>query len=198
MHASAVVSLVALAVVIGALVWLHLVPSGLSPVRNAVSHYGITRFSVGYRVATIAFAISGIALAIALSDATNGRAGVTIALLALFALARALISWFPMDAPGTERTGTGQAHGLLAIAAFGSAAAAALKLAHVLADGGPLHGLAGASKILGWLMVACLVGQVLARGMPALRARFGLVERGFYLSAIVWFAVIAIGCLAAS
>ena len=31
------------------------------------------------------------------------------------AIVRAAISWFPMDAPGADRTPTGQMHGLLAI-----------------------------------------------------------------------------------
>ena len=43
-------------------------------------------------------------------------------------------------------------------------------------------------------MAACLLVMVLARGVPAVRARFGAVERGFYLAAIAWFAVIAVAC----
>ena len=44
-----VISLVALAVVVGSLSALHLLPTGLSPVRNAVSQYGITGYRALYR-----------------------------------------------------------------------------------------------------------------------------------------------------
>jgi hypothetical protein len=36
--------------------------------------------------------------------------------------------------------------------------------------------------------------MALARAFPAIRARFGAIERGFYLSAIAWFAVFAVAC----
>jgi hypothetical protein len=195
MHVAAAIALFALLIVVGALVWLHLRPTGLSPLRNAVSQYGISDYRVGYRVATIAFAISGAALAIAISRATHGNAGPTVALLIAFAVARALISWFPMDAPGGERTGTGAMHGVLAIVAFAGVALAALKLGHVAVKGTALHGLASTSTALGILMTALLVGMGFSRNTPALRARFGLIERGFYLAAIVWCAVFSIACL---
>lgn len=197
MQAAGGVALVSLLVVVGALGYLHLAPTGLSPLRNAVSQYGITSFKAGYRVATIAFAVSGVALAVAISRATTG-AGVTIVLLGVFAAARAVISWYPMDAPGSPRTQTGRAHGLLALAAFGGVTAAAFRLRQALHSPGPLHGLGSASEILAVLMLACLLGLGFSRSHPTLRARFGLIERGFYLSAIAWFAVFAVACLTGS
>jgi len=52
MAAAGVIALLALAVVVASLTYLHLEPTGLSPVRNAVSQYGITSFRAGYRVAS--------------------------------------------------------------------------------------------------------------------------------------------------
>lgn len=197
MDLAGAISLIALIAVVGALGYLHMVPSGLSPVRNAVSQYGISEYRMGYRVATITFAISGVALAVALNDATNDRDSATFRLLIVFAVARAVISWFPMDPPGTSpRTRTGIAHGLLAIAAFGSACAAAFKLAHVLRDEPRLHDLASASTALGVLMLIFLAGMLLSRSVPEIGKRFGLIERGFYAAAFVWFAIFSIGCLA--
>ena len=190
------VALAALIVVVGALVYLHVAPTGLSPVRNAVSHYGITKFRMGYRVATLAFAVSGLALAVAISRATNGHATGPILLLVVFGAARGLISWYPMDAPGSLRTGTGAIHGLLALAAFGGVTIAALRIPHALTDQRMLHGLATTSKVLGFVMLILLICMGLSRSYPALGKRFGLVERGFYLAAIVWFAVFSIGCIA--
>jgi len=47
-------------------------------------------------------------------------------------------------------------------------------------------------------MAACLAGMALGRSVPALRARFGAIERGFYLSAIAWFAVCAVASVITS
>ena len=57
-----VVALSALATAVGALVWLHLVPTGLSPLRDPVSQYGISIYRAGYRVATISLGIVGAAI----------------------------------------------------------------------------------------------------------------------------------------
>src|ERR1700684_2951149 len=91
MIAAGVVSLLALAVVVASLAYLHIEPTGLSPVRNAVSQYGITPFRSGYRVATIAFAIAGVALAVGIDRATGSRSSAVVVLLAIFAAARAAI-----------------------------------------------------------------------------------------------------------
>lgn len=194
MVVAGVAALLALAVTVASLGWLHLKPTGLSPMRNAVSQYGITAFKAGYRVATIAFGAAGIALAFGISRALGGRGGAVVALLVIFAIARALISWFPMDAPGTDRTSTGQAHGLLALVAFACVTLAAFRLANDLSRGQRWHALAPVSTALGVAMAVLLVSFLLARGLPAVRARFGAVERGFYLSAIAWCAVFASAC----
>ncbi len=194
--AAGVIALLALAVTVASLGWLHLEPTGLSPVRNAVSQYGITPFRAGYRVATIAFGAAGVALAFGLGTALGGQGRVVAILLVDFALARAAISWFPMDLPGATRTSTGQAHGLLALGAFAGVTLAAFRLASVLSHSGRWHALAPVSVALGGAMAVFLLALPLSRGVPAVRARFGAIERGFYLSAIAWFAVFAFACAA--
>jgi Protein of unknown function (DUF998) len=195
-----VIALLALAALLASLTYLHVAPTGLSPAHNAVSQYGITRFRGGYRAATIAFAIAGAALALEVATVINGHGGFqVIVLLIIFAFARAAISWFPMDAPGAERTSTGRTHGWLAIAAFGGATLAAIRLARVL-DLLPSqwHALAQFSAVVGWIMAALLLVMALARSVPAVRSAFGAIERGFYLAAIVWFAIVGLGCLVIS
>jgi hypothetical protein len=195
-----IVALAALAVVVASLAYLHIAPTGLSPLRNPVSQYGITPFRAGYRVATIAFALAGVALALGLHRAlrANTHLGVVVVMLFVFALARALISWFPMDTPGAPPTPTGRRHGLLAIVAFGATTIAAFRLASALSHGGRWHSLATVSSVLGWAMLVSLLALTLSRGVPALRERFGAIERCFYLSAIAWFAVFAVACAGGS
>ena len=128
-----VIILIGLAVTVASLAWLHARRTGFSWVRNAVSEYGITPFRSGYRVATIAFGVAGLALAIGIDRAItgHGNAGV-VALLVVFAAARGAISWFPMDAPAAPRTSTGVIHVLLASVAFLSIAGAAIWLGDIL------------------------------------------------------------------
>ncbi|MGO9751088.1 MAG: DUF998 domain-containing protein [Solirubrobacteraceae bacterium] len=189
-----VTALLALAVVLASLAYLHHAPTGLSPMRDAVSQYGISQFRAGYRVATIAFAIAGGALAAGIDRAVGGHGRAVVLALVVFAIARGAISWFPMDAPGTEPSATGHRHVLLAITAFAAATFAAGKLAAVLSSGRRWHTLAPVSTTLGAAMAACLIGIALARAQPALRARLGAIERAFYLCAIAWFAVFAVAC----
>jgi Protein of unknown function (DUF998) len=194
--AAGAVALAALAAVVASLTYLHLEPTGLSPVRNAVSQYGISRYKAGYRAATIAFAVAGLALATGLHRELSGHgAKLVVLLLVLFAAARAAISWFPMDAPGAERTSTGSMHGVLAIVAFGGVTAAAFRLGSVLSNSVHWHSLGPVSIGIGSAMIACLLGMMLARSVPWIRARFGAIERGFYAAAIAWFAVFAAACV---
>ena len=196
MTAAGIIALLALAMTVASLVWLHLQPTGLSPIRNPVSQYGITSFHAGYRAATIAFGTAGLALAAGMSLAIAGRGLVVVILLVVFAIARAAISWFPMDARGAKWTRTGQMHFLLAFVAFASVTAAALVLGAVLSSQGRWHALAPVSSALGYAMVACLAVFGMAQTLPTLRERFGAIERGFYLFAITWCVVFASACAA--
>jgi hypothetical protein len=50
------------------------------------------------------------------------------------------------------------------------------------------------SQTMACAMAASLIALPFARVLPAVRARYGAIERGFYLSAIAWFAVFAVAC----
>ena len=200
MHSSAaepagIVSLILLAVTVAALVFLHLAPTGLSPVRNAVSHYGITEYRMGYRVATIALGLTGVCLVVGIGKTISGRGvGLVLALLAVFAVARLIISWFPMDAPGAEPTESGRAHGLIAIVTFTSITIAALRFGSVLSKTVVWHSLAPVTTALGVVMAICILGMVLCRRSQILREYFGIIERGLYVAILAWCAVLGSAC----
>ena len=196
MTAAGILALLGLAVTVASLVWLHLQPTKLSAMRNPVSEYGITSFRAGYRVATIAFGAAGLALAAGISQALGNRGLAVVILLVVFAIARGVISWFPMDVPGAKWTRTGWMHFGLAFVAFAAVLAAASVLGPVLSHPGTWHALAPVSTALGYALTACLALFGLAQTMPALRAWFGVIERGFYLFAITWCAVFAVACAA--
>jgi hypothetical protein len=174
------------------LVALHLLPTGLSPRRNAVSQYGITRFRGLYRAQTISMAVAALAAAVGLGD--NGLKGgsLAVALLGVCGLTRGAISWFPMDEPGAAHTETGRRHGLLAIVAFGSATIAAIHLGGTLGRDDLWGGAGGAIFATGVAMLAFLIGMGAARRQSGVSGSFGLIERGYYLSTIVFFSIVGI------
>jgi hypothetical protein len=190
MHALSLVLICAgLGTGVTSLVVLHLLPTGLSPIRNPVSQYGISKYRAGYRNMTIAYGVAGVGAAIGIAS-LPGSPAVTVLLCAIFAIARAVISWYPMDEPGGERTVTGRRHGLLAIAAFLAIALASRQFAVLLNHDNVQPGLATASNVCGLVMLASLIITVFVRrgGLPG----FGAVERVFYLGATAWLVVVAV------
>lgn len=179
-----------LAAGLGALVVLHLAPTGLSAMRNAVSQYGITSYRAGYRVQTIAYAVAGLGAAIGVAT-LPGPAAIPVILCLIFAAARALISWFPMDAPGSQLTVTGRRHGLLAAAAFVGAGLAAWQLAKLLHYDSLHPAVAATSTALAGLMTLTLIGMIASRRAASGRY-FGLIERGFYVGMTAWLATVAV------
>jgi uncharacterized protein DUF998 len=170
------VALIATGVSVGvaALVVLHLLPTGLSPMRAAVSQYGISRYRAGYRVQTIAYGLAGIGAAVGIAT-MPGPTAVLVVLCSVFAAGRIAIGWFPMDAPGGERTKAGRRHVLLAASAFVAVTAA---------------GVAAVSGVLAVLMVAAFVAIALDR--RAGMRHFGLIERCFYVCMTAWLVAVAV------
>jgi hypothetical protein len=190
-HVSGVVVAAGSAVAFSALVTLHVLPTGLSPIRNAVSQYGISRYWIGYRVATIALGIAGLAAALGISASLSGTTSLVIALLVVFGLARLIISWFPMDEPGSERTSSGHAHGLIALTTFAAVAIAAARLGSLLSNTGQWHAEAKSVQALGWVLVIVALGMVFSgRTLGSVKV-FGAVERLFYLAIFAFMAVVA-------
>ncbi|WP_022901418.1 DUF998 domain-containing protein [Humibacter albus] len=184
--AAAAVALVGALVTLVSLVVLHVLPTGLSPLRDPVSQYGITRYRAGYRVAAVAAGVAGLGMAALLGQAT-GRWSVPVVLLLVFALARILIAFFPMDAPGTPPTARGRVHLGLAIIAF-----FAVTVAAFLDPGrSDVAGLGPITLACAILMALGTVGIVIARRSsgPSL---FGLFERLIYAGFLAWFLVVGI------
>lgn len=185
----AVLIIAGLSVGLASLVALHLLPTGMSPVHNAVSQYGITAYHTGYRIQTIAYAAAGLGAALGIG-ALPGPVGAAVACCAVFAVARALISWSPMDAPGSARTPTGRRHVVLAAAAFLAVALGGSRLSTLLDRDGLHPAIATASSALAAAMAAALLGMLLS-GRSGLRY-FGAIERMFYALMTVWLAAVAV------
>ncbi len=182
-HALAVASLVFTGGCIACLVYLHLAPTGYSPVRNAVSEYGVGAYARWYQAQAGCAGAAGLLLAGALAKSVHPTPRRVIALLVVLAVARVAIGWFPTDLVGTtERTRNGGIHLLLAVAAFASASWAATALRRVQ------HG----QPALGWAMAACALGTMLALRRSPLKPWLGLIERGYYVAMLAWLVLVAV------
>jgi hypothetical protein len=193
--AHGVVAIVALAIGIGALVFLHVAPTGYSPVRDAVSDYGIGRFAWGYRTQVVAI---GVAAAIEaggfVHDGTAGTAG--IGWLVVYAVSRVAIAWAPTDLPDAQRTRTGRVHAILAIAAFTAIAVSTSSIPNDLRGVSSWDSWADPLNTLGTVVVVTAVATAIAIVVRPLRGVFGLVERLLYVASLAWLLTAAVAFVA--
>ncbi len=187
MDVTATIALAGVAVLVAALVFLHAARTGLSPVRDPVSGYALTRHRAAYAVAAGAAAVSGLAVALLCSQVPG--TGPSVGLLVTFAVARALIPFFPMDAPDAGRSPSGRVHSVLAILAFATVTAAAFWAAGPLSASHPT--LSAVSGLAGIVMAVGSAGVIAGFAHPAARSVFGLAERVIYLGFLGWFAAVA-------
>jgi hypothetical protein len=189
-----IIAAVAMAVGTGALLLLHVLPTGYNPIRDAVSDYAIGRYRAGFWVFTTAGAVSGLALAIALARSHPAKPALTVALLLLSAAARVLVPMFPTDQAGSRfQTPKGTIHMVLAIAIFASIAVAASNLGGTLGHEPAWHAVKGlVDGWLPWVITGTATATALAIIGPRLKRIFGLIERLYYVSSITWFLVVSI------
>ncbi len=182
--AAALVGLVCVAASGVLLVSLHFLPTGLNPIRYAVSDYGWTAYHLGYRTMVVLQGVGAILIAVALGRQTDVK---SLGWLYVYGVVRLLISGFMTDRePEGLRslTRTGRIHLLLAGTAFASIAVAASRLEWT--------GKPGVLGPLGWLVAATAIATGTAMVVPPIRhAALGLIERTHYASVITWLLVVA-------
>ncbi|GAA2244642.1 DUF998 domain-containing protein [Herbiconiux moechotypicola] len=186
---AAILLIVGAAVVLGALVVLHLAPTGLNPLRDPVSQYGITRFKRGYATAAWGATLGGIGGGLLITT-VHGSPTVGAVLVWVFAVARFLIPFAPMDAPHQPRTSTGRLHNILAIVAFATVTAGAFLGAGDLHDAG-FEAIATFSTVAAIVMAIGSAGSILGF-FTAFSRLPGVFERLIYLGFIAWFGVLGI------
>ena len=76
------------------LIALHFLPTGLDPIRYAVSDYGCTAYHVGYRAMVVLQGVGAILIAVGLGQETDAQA---LGWLYVYGAVRALISGFMTD-----------------------------------------------------------------------------------------------------
>ena len=181
-------TLIGIGVAFVCLVAVHLLPTGLDPLRDPVSRYHLTRYRGFIATSTVFTGLTGIAAILVLVGLLGAGAVASSVLLGVFAAARLLIPALRMDAPGSPTTLVGRSHNVLAFLGFGAVTAAAYVAAGALHD-------RGLTQVSTWSTVFAVVMTVGAAGILVLvLARrgglFGLFERLIYLGFIAWFVLI--------
>ena len=174
-----------------ALVWVHFLPTGHKPVRDAVSDYGASSYRLFYRTTVISLGVGALLLLAALARGTD-IASPGLIWLGVYGVSRIAIAFFPTDLEGAPVTAIGRVHLALAAAAFTAIAFAASDLAPAL-DSEPGWGASGLIDVLRWAVVVTAVATLVARvALPVRRVAFGVVERLLYVASIAFLVVVSV------
>lgn len=173
------------------LIALHVVERQRNPVSTAVSDYGTGKAAKLFNIYGAAGIIGAAALCRAMldyPDAEFPRAAVWC--LGALAVLRLGIFAFKTDEGAFGRTREGIIHLVFAVVTF--------TLAYeVVSFGGPTAlaittgPLNAAFALLGWIVPISLALVVVTMVLPRLRAFFGLAERAFLVSTLLWFLFLA-------
>ncbi len=172
---------------------LHLLPTGLSPVQHALSHYATSPYRQAARTASL-FNIVGICL---LCVALAGLVGVpplswwAIGILALVGMARFCARIFPLDAPDAPATWRGRVHLCLAVIAFGASVLALERITQDLGQLLPWQSLVPALTALAQVSLWLSAILALTYFVSPLRRVFGLSERIFMLVITGWLLIVS-------
>ncbi len=167
-----------LAIAAGLFVQLHLLGTGLDPIRDAVSRYGTTRFHRHYRAMVLALGSSALLIAIGLRHETDAH---HLIWLWIFGSCRIAIAGFMMDGDESSPSVAGRVHLLLAVGAFAAIAFAGAKV--------DWNGAPGTLHPVGEAIVAAVLATAVARFSPM--RLFGFAERLIYVTALVWLTIAA-------
>lgn len=185
-----VVATLAYLVVFAALHWL---PTGYSPVRHAVSDYGVGRYAGLFSAGLYASSIGVLALAFALMRGIGAPplAVRDLVYLLLIPLARTGMALKATNLEGERLDRSGMLHYLFAVAAFTFTYLAISGTTSFLRASDPTVWLRSPLGWIGWVIAPELALVVITMFRP-LRRVFGLAERLFLLTSNLWFILVAL------
>jgi hypothetical protein len=185
---AALIGLICVATSAAILIALHFLPTGLDPIRYAVSDYGWTAYHLGYRAMVVLQGLGAVLIAVGLGQETDVQ---SLGWLYVYGVVRILVAGFMTDREPESLfslTWTGRIHVLLAGTAFASIAVVA---SHLDWTGKP-----AVLGPLGWLVTATAIATGTALVVtPVRRVALGLIERLHYAAALTWLVVVSASIL---
>src|ERR1700683_919317 len=182
-----------IAISAGCLVYLHFLPTGLHPLRNAVSEYGAGRFRFWYQAMCVTQAIAAFLTAAAVATVVSPAPLTTDAALIVLGLARLVISQAPVVAAHNKRKTTSGTHMVMALLIFGSAIVASVSFDRAIASQADWANVLGSLRLFKKAIAFFALLTFLAVAAPRGLRYVGIVERLLYVSIIGWFLTIEIG-----
>ena len=171
---------------------LELLPTGLSPISDPTSQWALTPFIWGFRWFEVSLALAAFALAFSFLRALPRYRINVVVVLVLFAFGRSVVGWVNMDAPGAPATVTGEIHWSLGIVSFISSIVAMFLAARALRRNAQNGHLQKFSLVMGWITSVAIVLLLGASRSPQLAGFFGLFERAFYITTIIWIGTVSL------
>lgn len=173
------------------LIALHLLPTPVNPIRDAICDHASYRYGFLFNMQSGATGVGGLCLlaGFVLSGRSAPRFGVIA--LTVFALSRLALIFFPSDVK-PPRTLRGTAHMVLDVLMFAAISLGTAFLSYPYA-GMRFPGTAGWTRASFMLLMSagltelCATLTIFTVSVPALRRFMGLNERFLYLGILLWF-----------
>lgn len=127
----------------------------------------------------LAGAVSSLSLAVAIAVSAETTSMYTVLFLVVASVCRFLLVFFPTDITGQSATKIGRIHLVSAVVAFAGIAFAA----------GNFHMIA-MDEVIGQTVVFAAILLLLGFFISPLKKIFGLLERIFLLSSVIWLVVV--------
>lgn len=166
---------------LGLVVLFHLLPNNYNPVKNTVSDYAVAPSGKLHAFMAVAMpitgAISSLSLAVAIAASVSTASMHAVLFLVIASVCRFLLIFFPTDITGQPATKTGKAHLTFAILAFAGIAFAAGNFHITVID-----------EIIGEAVIFMAI-LLLLGFLPPLKKIFGLLERLFLFSSVIWLVI---------
>ena len=176
----------------GCLIYLHFLPTGLHPLRNAVSEYGAGKFRFWYQAMCVNQAIAAFVTAAALATMVTPAPFVTDTALIVLGIARLVISQVPVIVTKGSHKTVSSTHLLMAALIFGSAVIASTTFTRAIANNVDWESVLSALRLLKDAMALFALLTIFAVAAPRGMRYVGITERLLYVSIIGWFVTIGI------
>ncbi len=175
---------------------LHFLPTGAHPLRDALGDYAARRFGGLMTAAILALGVGALAIAVALAGELGAHGGgkrvdVGVAFMVIFAAGMIIAALLPAAEEGAQPSTAGKVHTAAAVIAFIAFVLATIAISPVFKYVVAWVKLAPLFPRLELLVVVFGILMLLARVKP-LRAVFGLIERLFFASCLVWLLLLGV------
>jgi hypothetical protein len=186
----AILAIVGMVYYISSVVAAHFLRPDINPVTEPVSNYAVGPYGFFISIAIFALGVSSLALTLGLyvGIAPPGRSRVGLLLLALYGVGQLVVAIFSIDAESAQTT-TGIIHNIAGNISFFCFPPAAILLSSGMGKDERWRSLKRPALVLSLVV---LVGAILVMVSANVVGGFGMAQRLFLLTTVLWMFLAAI------